>query len=140
MRVILEAFKHGKHVVLMNAELDATIGPILQVYARKYGVMLSACDGDEPGVEINLWRYVKGLGLTPASWATSRGCRIRYRNPTTQKGFAEKWGQNSVDGDVVRRRVEDQLRAGDRRQRLTGCTSSRAACRAATSTRSTSTR
>ena len=32
-RVALEAFRHGKHVSLMNAELDATIGPILQVYA-----------------------------------------------------------------------------------------------------------
>ena len=40
--VVLEAFKHGKHVVLMNAELDATIGPILQVYADKAGVILSA--------------------------------------------------------------------------------------------------
>ena len=28
-RVLLEAFQHGKHVVLMNAEIDATIGPIL---------------------------------------------------------------------------------------------------------------
>ena len=60
--VILEAFKHGKSVVLMNAEVDATIGPILQVYARKYGVVLSACDGDEPGVQMNLVRWVKGLG------------------------------------------------------------------------------
>ena len=28
-RVILEAFKHGKDVVLMNAKMDSTIGPIL---------------------------------------------------------------------------------------------------------------
>ena len=34
-RVALEAFKHQKTVVLMNAEIDATIGPILQVYAKK---------------------------------------------------------------------------------------------------------
>ena len=33
-RVVLDAFAHGKDVVLMNAELDATIGPILQVYAK----------------------------------------------------------------------------------------------------------
>ncbi len=33
-QVALEAFKHGKSVVLMNAELDATIGPILHVYAK----------------------------------------------------------------------------------------------------------
>jgi predicted homoserine dehydrogenase-like protein len=52
--VVLEAFKHKKDVVLMNAELDATIGPMLQVYAAKHGVILSACDGDEPGVQMNL--------------------------------------------------------------------------------------
>ena len=32
-QVALEAFEHGKHVVAMNAEVDATIGPILHVYA-----------------------------------------------------------------------------------------------------------
>ncbi len=93
-RVVLDAFQHGKHVVLMNAELDATIGPILQVYARKYGVILSACDGDQPGVEINLCRYVKGLGLIPRVMGNIKGLQDRYRNPTTQKGFAERWGQN----------------------------------------------
>lgn len=93
-RVVLDAFKHGKPVVLMNAELDATIGPILQVYARKYNTILSACDGDQPGVEINLWRYVKGLGLIPRVMGNIKGLQDRYRNPTTQKGFAERWGQN----------------------------------------------
>ena len=93
-RVVLDAFKHGKHIVLMNAELDATIGPILQVYARKHRVVLSACDGDQPGVQINLWRYVKGLGLIPRVMGNIKGLQDRYRNPTTQKGFAEKWGQN----------------------------------------------
>jgi predicted homoserine dehydrogenase-like protein len=92
--VILEAFTHGKHVVLMNAEIDATIGPILQVYAEKHGVMLSACEGDEPGVQMNLYRWVKGLGLTPRVMGNVKGLQDPYRNPTTQQGFAEKWGQN----------------------------------------------
>ena len=34
----------------MNAELDATIGPILNVHAQREGVILSAFDGDEPGL------------------------------------------------------------------------------------------
>src|SRR3954470_2667767 len=93
-RVLLEAFKHGKHVVLMNAEIDATIGPILQTYAAKAGVVLSACDGDEPGVEMNLYRWVCGLGLTPRVMGNIKGLQDPYRNPTTQKGFADKWGQN----------------------------------------------
>src|SRR6266850_2948257 len=64
-RVVMEAFAHGKDVVLMNAELDGTIGPILQTYADKHGVILSACDGDEPGLQMNMYRWVKGLGLIP---------------------------------------------------------------------------
>ncbi len=93
-RVALEAFRNKKDVVLLNAEIDATIGPILQVYAQNHGVVLSACDGDEPGLQINLYRWVKGLGLTPRVIGNIKGLQDPYRNPTTQKGFAEKWGQN----------------------------------------------
>ena len=92
--VVLEAFKHKKDVVLVNAEIDATIGPILQTYAAKHGVIMSACDGDEPGVQMNLVRWVKGLGLIPRVVGNIKGLQDPYRNPTTQKGFAEKWGQN----------------------------------------------
>ena len=91
--VVLEAFAHGKDVVLMNAEIDATIGPILQVYAERHGVIMSACDGDEPGVQMNLFRWVKGLGLEPRVVGNVKGLQDPYRNPTTQKGFAEQWGQ-----------------------------------------------
>jgi predicted homoserine dehydrogenase-like protein len=93
-QVAFEAFKHGKDVVLMNAEIDATIGPILQTYARKHNVILSACEGDEPGVQLNLFRWVKGLGLIPRVIGNIKGLQDPYRNPTTQKGFAERWGQN----------------------------------------------
>ena len=93
-RVALEAFRNKKDVILLNAEIDATIGPILQVYAQHHGVILSACDGDEPGLQINLYRWVRGLGLTPRVVGNIKGLQDPYRNPTTQKGFAEKWGQN----------------------------------------------
>lgn len=92
--VVLEAIAHRKHVILMNAELDATIGPILKVYADRAGVILSACDGDQPGVEMNLYRYVKSLGLTPLVCGNIKGLQDPYRNPTTQAGFAQQWGQN----------------------------------------------
>src|SRR5437667_352871 len=94
--VILEAFEHGKPVVLMNAEVDATIGPILQVYARKHKVILSACEGDEPGLQMNLYRWVKGLGLIPRVVGNVKGLQDPYRNPTTQQGWAERWGQNAA--------------------------------------------
>lgn len=92
--VVLEALAHKKHVVLMNAEVDATVGPILQTYAKQAGVILSACDGDQPGVEINLFRHVQGLGLIPRLMGNIKGLQDPYRDPTTQEGFAKRWGQN----------------------------------------------
>ena len=93
-RVAMEAFRHGKHVILMNAELDATIGPILHHHAAGHGVMVSACDGDEPGLQMNLYRWVRGLGLTPRVMGNVKGLQDRYRNPETQKAWAERWDQN----------------------------------------------
>jgi predicted homoserine dehydrogenase-like protein len=93
-RVALEAFQHGKHFIAMNAELDATIGPILHTHARSHGVEFSACDGDEPGLQMNLYRWVRGLGLEPRVMGNVKGLQDPYRTPETQRGFAEKWGQN----------------------------------------------
>jgi len=92
--VVMEAIAHKKHVVLMNAELDGTIGPILKVYADQAGVILSACDGDQPGVQMNLYRFVKSIGVTPLVCGNIKGLQDPYRNPTTQQSFADKWGQN----------------------------------------------
>ena len=115
--VILEAFQHGKSVVLMNAEVDATIGPILQVYAAKHGVILSACDGDEPGLQMNLYRWVKGLGLIPRVDRQRQGSAGSLSQSDHAAGLGRALGPEPGDGHVVRRRLEDQLRADDRRQR-----------------------
>jgi predicted homoserine dehydrogenase-like protein len=57
--------------------------------------MLSACDGDEPGVQMNLFRWVQGVGMTPRVVGNVKGLQDAYRNPATQKGFAERWGQSA---------------------------------------------
>jgi predicted homoserine dehydrogenase-like protein len=93
--IVLEAIDHGKDIVLMNAELDGTIGPILNTYAKKAGVILSGCDGDQPGVEMNLYRYVQSIGLKPLVCGNIKGLQDPYRNPTTQAEFAKRWGQSA---------------------------------------------
>ena len=92
--IVLAAIEHGKPLVLMNAEVDATIGPILHEKARAAGVLLSCCDGDQPGVQLNLWRKVKGMGLIPLVLGNIKGLQDEYRTPTTQQGFAEQWNQD----------------------------------------------
>jgi predicted homoserine dehydrogenase-like protein len=93
-QVAMTAIEHGKHVVLMNAELDGTIGPILKVHADDAGVVFTNADGDQPGVMLNLYRFVRGIGVRPVLCGNIKGLHDPYRNPTTQEGFAKRWGQN----------------------------------------------
>lgn len=92
--VALSAIERGKHVILMNAELDGTIGPILKTYADRAGVVFTNADGDQPGVIANLYRFVRGIGVRPVLCGNIKGLHDPYRNPTTQEGFARQWGQN----------------------------------------------
>jgi predicted homoserine dehydrogenase-like protein len=91
--VTLEAIRNGKHVILSNAELDGTLGPILKVYADRAGVVFTDIDGDQPAAELNLYRFVKALGMTPLLCGNIKGLMDHYRTPKTQEGFAKKWGQ-----------------------------------------------
>ena len=86
--VALKAIENGKHIVLMNAELDATVGPLLKSYADKAGVVYTNADGDQPGVIMNLYRFVKSIGYCPVLAGNIKGLQDNYRTPETQKGFA----------------------------------------------------
>ena len=91
----LAAFKHGKHVVLVNAELDSLLGPILKAKADQAGVVITHTDGDEPGVAMTLLRYLRSVGLRPVAAGNLKGMVDHYRTPETQRAFAEKNGLNA---------------------------------------------
>lgn len=93
--VVMKAIENGKHVIVMNAELDGTLGPILKSYADKAGVVFTNADGDQPGVIMNLFRFVKGLGVRPVLCGNIKGLQDPYRNPTTQESFARQWKQKA---------------------------------------------
>ena len=92
--VTLAAIKNRKPMVSMNAELDGTVGPLLKRKADEAGVIFTGCDGDQPGVQMNLYRFVVSIGLTPLVCGNIKGLQDPYRNPTTQEGFAKQWGQD----------------------------------------------
>jgi len=92
--VVLDALKYRKHVVLVNAELDSLIGPILKAKADEAGVIITNTDGDEPGVAMTLVRYLRTLGLRVVAAGNIKGMVDYYRNPDTQRGFAEKNDQD----------------------------------------------
>lgn len=92
---VTEAIDHRKHVVLVNAELDATLGPILKHRADQNGVVFTNADGDEPGVTMNLFRFVETIGYRPVMAGNIKGFLNHHRNPDTQRGFAEEHGQRA---------------------------------------------
>jgi predicted homoserine dehydrogenase-like protein len=94
-RVVLRAIEHHKHVVLFNAALDATIGPVLKRYADLNNVVITYTDGDEPGVAVNLFRFVKSAGYRPVAAGNLKGLLDPYRTPETQKAFAERVNQSA---------------------------------------------
>jgi predicted homoserine dehydrogenase-like protein len=95
-RVAYESVRHGKHVVLLNAEVDASVGPILKVHADRAGVVITYTDGDEPGVAMNLFRFVESMGCKPVLVGQLKGFLNRYRNPETQREFAAKHDVNAA--------------------------------------------
>lgn len=94
--IVMRAVEHGKHVILMNVELDATLGPILKAHADRMGVIYSNSDGDEPGVAMNMLRFVKSIGLKPMVAGNLKGLYDPYRTPETQRGFAESHNQKAT--------------------------------------------
>jgi predicted homoserine dehydrogenase-like protein len=92
--VALDAFTHVKPVVLVNAELDSLIGPILKAKADEAGVVLTHTDGDEPGVAMTLVRYVQSIGLRPVAAGNIKGMVDYYRTPDTQREFAARHDQD----------------------------------------------
>ena len=93
VNVCLRAFEGNKHVVLMNAELDATLGPLLKIYADKAGVVITNADGDQPGLIMNLFRYVDVIGFKPVLAGNMKGLQDAYRTPATQAAFAAQHQQ-----------------------------------------------
>jgi predicted homoserine dehydrogenase-like protein len=62
-RVAYEAIHNGKHVVMLNAEADVTVGAVLEQMARSAGVVYTGSAGDEPGAIMELYDFAASLGF-----------------------------------------------------------------------------
>ena len=71
-RVAFEAIQHRKHVVTMNVETDAVVGPMLKHLADEAGVVYSVTEGDEPGTAGRMFNLARSVGLEVV--AIGKGC------------------------------------------------------------------
>ncbi|MBI1395698.1 MAG: flagellar biosynthesis protein FlgA [Betaproteobacteria bacterium] len=60
----LEAFRHGKHVVMVTVEADAMCGPLLARRAQEAGVVYSLAYGDQPALICDLVDWARAAGFS----------------------------------------------------------------------------
>lgn len=89
----VRAIDAGKHLVLINAELDSCLGPLLKVRADSAGVVMTDMAGDQPAVIMDLIDEVRLLGFRPIMGGNIKSLLDHRRTPETQRAFAEAHGQ-----------------------------------------------
>ena len=68
----LMAIEHGRHVVMVNVEADALVGPLLARRAQAAGVVYTLAYGDQPALicELVEWAHVSGFEVVCAGKGT----------------------------------------------------------------------
>jgi predicted homoserine dehydrogenase-like protein len=91
--VALGAIDAGKDLILINAEMDSMLGPILKVRADAAGVVMTDMAGDQPAVLVDLIDEIRLLGFKPILAGNIKSLLDHRRTPETQRAFAEAHGQ-----------------------------------------------
>jgi predicted homoserine dehydrogenase-like protein len=90
-----QALESGKHVVMVNVEADALLGPMLQKKADQVGRVYSMAYGDQPALiaEQIDWARAVGLDVVCAGKGTRYQPEYHYSTPLTvwgHYGFSEE--------------------------------------------------
>jgi predicted homoserine dehydrogenase-like protein len=73
IRHALSAIAHGKHIVMVNVEADALVGPLLACKAKTAGVVYSLAWGDQPALICEHVDWARACGFTVV--AAGKGTR-----------------------------------------------------------------
>ncbi len=63
VRHALSCFEHGRHVVMVNVEADALVGPLLARRAGEAGVVYTLAYGDQPAIICEMVDWARAAGF-----------------------------------------------------------------------------
>ncbi len=95
-RVVERALRRGIDVVLMNAEVDCLLGPLLHRIARETGTVVTSDAGDQHGVIMRLIDEMRLWGLEIVMAGNIKGFLDRYATPESIREEAKKRNLNPV--------------------------------------------
>jgi predicted homoserine dehydrogenase-like protein len=93
--IVYNAVLHKKHIVTLNVETDAVIGPGLKKLADEAGVIYTVSAGDEPSALKELYDFADALGLEIIAAGKGKNNPLdRYANPKTLRDYAQSKGSS----------------------------------------------
>jgi predicted homoserine dehydrogenase-like protein len=89
-RGVMAALRQGIHVVLMNAEVDCLLGPLLHRLAKASGARVTSDAGDQHGVLMRMIEEIQVWGFEIVMAGNIKGFLDRYATPTSIADEAKK--------------------------------------------------
>ena len=92
-KIALDTIMGKKHLVMLNAETDVVIGPLLKKLADNAGVVYTGAAGDEPAATKELYDFAKAAGFDVRVIGKGKNNKIdKDCNPDTVAEEAERRG------------------------------------------------
>ncbi len=91
-KIALETLIAKKQLVLLNVEIDVTIGPLMHKLYQSAGLVYTGSDGDEPAATVELFEFAKSMGMEVLVAGKGKNNKLRVdANPSScEKEAAEK--------------------------------------------------
>ncbi|WP_340852997.1 NAD(P)H-dependent oxidoreductase [Ligilactobacillus salivarius] len=89
-QLAMETLIAKKHLVLLNVEIDVTIGPLMKKLYDAADLVYTGSDGDEPAVTLSLYEFAKSMGMKVLVAGKGKNNKIKLEaNPDTTREEAE---------------------------------------------------
>lgn len=89
-KAALLSARTGQQLAMMSVETDITVGPLLNWYAQRKGVLYALAAGDEPAACKELYDFAQSLGFTIVAAGKGKNNPLdRHAKPTDEKWARE---------------------------------------------------
>lgn len=89
-QISFETLIAKKHIVLLNVEIDITIGPLMKKLYDAAGLVYTGSDGDEPAVTTQLFEFAKTMGMEVLVAGKGKNNALKVgANPDTAQAEAD---------------------------------------------------
>ncbi|MBX8939059.1 NAD(P)H-dependent oxidoreductase [Enterococcus gilvus] len=95
-KISLETLIAKKHLILLNVEIDITVGPLMKKLYDAADLVYTGSDGDEPAATVQMYEFAKSMGMEVLVAGKGKNNALKVSaNPDTAQAEADSKGMNS---------------------------------------------